>query len=472
MLRFLSKFSAIFFITAITYFVTYRYYPEWAETLQYEFESGHQPDAFEYYMPAANLALHNKFPYYGFISSMDDYQLNSKPESIKYFADTYKAGSMVFVSKPPLYSLLLGLSFKLFGFKPFIAIVFNFVCLVVIVFCMLLLGYLIKKWLGLLIALISILLWFIVSVPIVYHCDAEMLTKAFAMLFLLISIFSFRQKKNSFFFLLGLTAALLLLTKGIFLFSFLFTGIWLFVVFLKVKTTQKLKQIIFYLIGLFIPLFIWMLYINPLLKRDIPNRLVFADKLEATTPQILVEKREQLFDSNGVLRKDVIENLNKFHQYQHARENSFVFISNQNGKYNILNVHNEFCTDGDFHPEWRIIKTSFYQSYLNDPNIIKLSKFYSTFRLLGLKITWAKFINTGSISGFLYYISLFFLSGLFLMQKASEKLFVGYFLLVSVFMYLIILYGEIRFIDSVLPITLLLSILSIVELEKKQITDQ
>ncbi len=423
---------------------------------EYFFEEGYNPDAFEYFMPAANLALHNKFPYYGFMDAMESYNIHPQPQSVKYFVDTYSAGSMVFVSKPPLYSFLLGISFKYFGFSSGIVYWFNFYCLLLAMLAMFFAGYLAQGWRGVMLALLVAWAWVKFFLPPLFNCDAAMLTTALAVVFMLFAMLAMGGTRATFYFLAGTTLALLMLTKGIFSFACLFFGVWLLVRFLKIKSVHTLKNFAGFATGLAIPILLWMAYINPLLKNNIPNRLAFAAKLEASTPQFLFDKHEHIFAENGIYIETVVEHLNKFHQYQHARENGFVFISNQNGKYNILNVHNEFCTDGDFHPEWRIVKTSFYHSCLDDPNFIKLCKFYSRFPKLGFEITIAKLKNTKGWAALIFYFVLAGLSGLLFTGRLPALWLPGYFLLLSVFLFLIILYGEIRFVHIALPVALLL----------------
>lgn len=419
----------------------------------YFFEGGYNPDAFEYFMPAANFALHNKFPYYGFMSNMNSYHIHRAPESVKYFADTYKAGSIVFVSKPPLYSLLLGVCFKLFGFNVCTAATLNYVLLIVTVISMLFAAYIMGKYTGVLLLIPITLVYAKSFLPDVWNTDAEMLSAALTALSFVAGTWAFKNFNRSRIILAGVAMALLLLCKGYFVFTMLCVLLFLMWLFIKSKNTKYLQALVYFSVGVWVPLICWMAYINPLLKSDITNRLAFAEKLEATTPQISVENRAQLFAPNGVPLAEAIENLNKFHQYQHARENGFVFISNQIGKYNILNVHNEFCTDGDFHPEWRLVNSSFYYSCLHDPNYLKLLKFYSNFPIVGMQITWAKLTYNKNVSVWLFYSVFLLLAFLFFVGRLPVIYVPPHFMLATVFIILIAFYGDVRFIYTILPVT-------------------
>lgn len=438
-----------------TSFIVYKSYPKNSGS-EYEFSEGYIPDAFEYYLPAANLFLHNKFPYYGFISPMESYRLHPHPDSIKYFKDTYNAGCIVFVSKPPMYSLLLGLTYKLVGFTSIAIPLINFICVFIIVYCIILFGYIVQGWIGFFFSIVIAFVWFNYFCPPLFNCDADILTTCLSTMFVLVGSLAFKGKKVIYFCLAGTILGLLLLTKGLFIFVLPFTGVVLLRNVILKKTINTLFNFVGFSFFVFLPLFVWMLYINPLLQSDISNRLAFAQKLEASTPQISVAEYKQLYNNKGEPRQEVIEHLNKFHQYQHARENGFVFISNQIGKYNILNVHNEYCTDGDFHPEWRIVQSSFYNSCINDPNIVKLFKFYTAFPALGVQITWAKITHLKDNTAWLFYAVLLLMLFLFCRGQLPEACFPAFFVLSSVFLCLVIFYGDIRFIHTIVPVAFIM----------------
>lgn len=421
----------------------------------YFFEQGYNPDAFEYYLPAANFALDNGFPYYGFVNPISDYHLCAQPDSVAYFRDTQKAGAMVFVSKPPIYSLLVGMAYKIWGLKPCTAWYFNAWCLLLTVALMPLTGFAVARWSGMAAGAMAAITFLLCKDKALGNFDAEILTSCLVMLSLFWGVVCLSQKRPLFYFLFGISMGGLILSKGFFAFTALALAVYLLWQLLQLKRLNAFYALLLYNAGVCALLIPWMLYINPLLQSDIPARQAFYEKFKATTPQIMLATRADGFDSTGKVRPEVLENLNKFHQYQHATENGLVVITNQLGKYNILNVHNEFCTDGDFHPEWRIIKSSFYQHLLNKTNGERLWLFYSQHPKLGMQITLAKLRNIWSISGFAFYASLLMLMLLVCFRKLDNSLVPASLFLGNILFVLIWLYGDMRFVQTVLPVSFL-----------------
>lgn len=425
---------------------------------RYFFPDGHSPDAFEYYLPAANLALYRCFPCYGFIGSLNEYQLHPQPESISYFRDTKSAGVIVFPSKPPFYSFVLGSAFKIFGLFPAVVTYLNKSFLALTALLLLCSGFWMRSSGGHFAAFAALAAFLFLAFA-EYTCvnlDAETLTMCLAMAAFCTVTLAFKKSKNSWRFIAGVVTGLLLLTKGYFVITWIFLSLYWLYVFLKRRMLSDLSGLLLFNAGIGFILLPWILYINPLLQKDIPQRLAFHERLKKTAPQIYLSSHEQMFDSAGIIREDVIDWYNKFHQYQHATENGFVFISNQYGEYNILNVHNEFCVDGDFHPEWKIISSSFYNQLPEQSKHGKLLAFYTRNPLLGLRITAAKLLNIWSYSGMLFYAALCFTLIALFKSRIPPEMLTGFILLANIFIVLILFYGDVRFVQTTEPVSLLI----------------
>ncbi|MCS6819898.1 MAG: hypothetical protein NZ522_08090, partial [Chitinophagales bacterium] len=333
---------------------------------EYFSPNGFNPDFFEYHLPAANLALHHRFPVYGFLSDMKDYKLCANPESIKYYRDTYYAGTMIFPSKPPLYSFLTGTAYLLHGFRPQTAERLNMLFLIILGLSLAGSVYnMTRSWVFSLISLVVI--FFLRKYQLNYY-DAELLTACLVGCLCFLVTCSTVNYNSLIHAATGFASALLLLAKGYYLPVSVFLMAGYVIIIIKYKSVSTIRNALFYFVGLLIGWVPWIVFINKAVQNDIPNRLRFSKKLEETAPHLKLNSRNEIFDSSGKYREDVIEDILKFHQYQHARENDFILITNQLGEYNILNVHNEYCTDGEFHPEWRIIKTSYYNQLPENMN--------------------------------------------------------------------------------------------------------
>ena len=421
----------------------------------YFFEKGYSPDAFEYQLPAANLALHGCFPYFGFLNSVGDYHICAHPDSSVYYRDIQKAGTCVFVSKPPLYSLVIGLAYRIFGFSPKTAELFNIWCLSLLVTFMPLTGFAVAGRRGLVAGVIAAIVFMCIKAPKIWNFDAEILTSFLVMLTYLVSAWAARRKNGWRLFCSGLCLSLLALCKGYFAIIGLFFSLYLLWSVYQSLTVRRVGALVCFGLGVAIPIVAWMMYINPLLKAGIPDRIAFGEKLKSMTPQVMLTTRNEGMDSTGKVRADVVEHLNKFHEYQQSLENGPITISNQLGKYNILNVHNEYCTDGDFHPEWMIIKTSFYNQYPNEDKNTRLWLFYTHNPVLGLKIVVAKLSAVLSLSGVLFYSGIFLSFLLLYLKKTSAMSWMATFFLITTLAIIVIFYGDIRFIQSIEPLTIL-----------------
>jgi len=424
---------------------------------RYFFPQGYSPDAFEYYLPAANLALHNRFPYYGFISSMEDYRLHPEPDSVKYFRDTQYAGVIVFPSKPPLYSLILGTAFKIFGLNPCVPTGLNkfFVALTALI--MLLTGFMSGRFSGMIAASVAAVAMIFLVMASTGDFGAEILTTLLATAAFAVATIAMMKEKKWWYLSAGIVMGLLLLTKGYFVVTaFLFSCYLLFRA-MKRKTVEQFVELALFSLGVGLPLLIWMIYINPLLQRGIPERIAFSERLISTAPKVSCESRSDCFYKNGKPRPEVVEAFLKLHQSEYALQNCFVIISNQYGKYNILDMHNEYCSDGDFHPEWRFIKTAFYNQFPEADKHKRLLRFYRQFPEKIFMIAFAKLRNVWGVSAFLLYLSLVITSIFFIADNSNKSFTVGFFFIVGTSLVLVFFYGDIRFVESILPIALFIT---------------
>ena len=427
----------------------------------YFFRQGYAPDAFEYHTMAANLTLHGCFPYYGFMSSMSDYHLSDHPDSVTYFRDTQRSGAIVFDNKPPLYPLLLGLTYKTFGFNPCTAAYFNLLCLIALISLMPIAGFLINEIPGAICGVLAAFAFMCIRNFKLWYFTPEILTTFLVMVVLCAGILAFRKNTIKRYALLGFSLSLLALCKGMFLVTLILVSVYLLYLIISRRTVRYLIALISLDMSAAVLIISWMAYINPMIQGNVKERLAFYSSLKATSPKIMFEKYSQLFDSTGHTKSEVIESLNKFHQYEHAIENGRVVITNQFGNYDILNVHNEYCLDGDFHPEWLLIRNSFYNRHSNLSQFQKMLLFYQENPILGIRIAWAKVRAIFGLGGYIFYMAIICSLLLAPVHRYGRRWIVGLALLLNILIIQILVYADIRFVDSVAPVSVLYCTLSL-----------
>lgn len=400
-------------------------------------------DFLEYHLPAANLALHGRFPIYGFLSQMNDYKICLQADSSKYLRDTYAAGAMVFPSKPPLYSFIAGWAYRIAGFKPQSSVWLNVLLLALGAASI---AAAVHAATGqLLLSLLAALGLIALRKNDIYLFDAEILTVTIVSLLVYWAVWAVRSKSFWVHAIGGLLTALLLLAKGYYVLVVALITLAYLQQMVARKSFTFLRNASAFWAGLLTLWLPWIVFINISVQQDIPNRLSFSKKLEATAPHLLLQTHNDIFNVDGTYREEVVEDILKFHQYQHARENSFFLITNQLGDYNILNVHNEYCTDGDFHPEWRIIQTSFYNQL--PPGLTKHQKLWRFYRqhpdmLWGLPL--AKLKNAFKGRTVLFFLAVL-LSLVIWCYSFSFSRALHLALLVTPFLALVAFYGDERF---------------------------
>jgi 4-amino-4-deoxy-L-arabinose transferase-like glycosyltransferase len=403
-------------------------------------------DELEYALPAANLALHGEFPVYGFIGPIEDYRLCAQPEALPYFRTLAQAPPIVFPSKPPVYSFLLGFAFEVFGMRPSTVHLLNLWLWALMASLLPIAGAMLRGRWGMYAALaaVPVLLFFSGHHQ---QLTAEILTKALVMLAAVAGMAAWRGNSPWRHFLFGASMALLVLTKGYF--ALALAGM----MFLYMTPLQKglkgesLRPLLAFSVGGALLLVPWVLHINTAIQNNIPQRTEFSRALREASPKLMLDNHDDIYDAQGALRHDVVMELLLFHQYQHALENGTVIVTNQLGDYNILNVHNEYCTDGDFHPEWRIISSSFYNGLPEMGKNAKLLRFYVENPLLGLRITWAK-LRSG-IGGRPWLLLPTLLAMLVMRRKMPTPFMPTAVLVLTILPVLVMFYGDARFVATV-----------------------
>lgn len=416
----------------------------------------HPTDALEYHLPAANLALHGVFPFYGLMGPIDDYRLCGRADTVRYFQILQHAPIIVFPSKPPLYSFLLGCSYKVFGLRPFSGVLLNTMCWGLMVILMLAAGKMMLGEHGWVAGALGLIVLVSLEQKGLAMLDAELLTRTLALAAAVIAAKAIKTGSILWFSATGAMLMLLSLTKGYFLLPMVVMLCWLMLTAVRTRSRRDFSSAGGFAIGGLLFVLPWVIHINNLMRIGVADRMEFSDVLQAGSPHIRLQHHDDVFDSHGSFRQDVVLELMLFHQYQHARENGPIFVSNQMGDYNILNVHNEYCTDGDFHPEWRIIQSSFYNSHQEMGKYSRICRFYEDDPALGMRITAAK-LKAAITKTAWAFIGALLISALLVIQRRFPQEFVpGLMLLLTSPIVVILIYGDPRFIQSTDAVAVLL----------------
>ncbi|MCF8256196.1 MAG: hypothetical protein K9J06_01495 [Flavobacteriales bacterium] len=421
-------------------------------------------DMLEYHIPAVNLALHGQFPIYGFIGPKEDYMLCNRADTLPYFRTLAQAPPIVFPSKPPVYSFVLGSAYWIFGLRPSTAHLLNLLCWALMAATLPLAGYLTRGRRGMLMALAVVPLLLLIKSAPIQHLTAETLTKTLVMMASVAGMAAWGGNRPWKHFVFGASLAVLVLTKGYFALAIAGISFMYMLPFLKGSVGNGLRPVMAFASGVALALVPWIWHINTAIQGNIPERTEFSRMLREASHGLLLNTHGEIFGPDGEPRHDVVMELLLFHQYQHALENDPVIITNQLGDYNILNVHNEYCTDGDFHPEWRIIRTSFYNGLPSMDKNAKLLRFYAEHPLLGLRITWAKLYNGIGAWPWLFLPALLVLLALLLRRRLRQELWPAGLMVFSIVPVLVMFYGDVRFVATVDGACLLFLSVSVIRL--------
>lgn len=431
----------------------------------------HPTDALEYHLPAANLALHDMFPIYGLIGPADEYRLCEEPDSIPYLQILQQAPAIVFPSKPPLYSFALGCAYKLFGFRPFSVVLLNAICWVLMAMMTLIAAIMLLGKRGWVAGAIGLVALVFIERKGLGMLDAELLTRTLALATSVISIKALSTgSRLRWTFGAGAVFMLLSLCKGYFLVPMFAMLVWL--VSSAIRCQAKWSIAAFFAIGGVLVIIPWMLHINTMMRNGVADRLEFSEVLQAAAPVLRLQHHDEVFDSLGNYRTDVILELMLFHQYQHARENGTVVISNQMGDYNILNVHNEYCTDGDFHPEWRIIQTSFYNTAPVADKYTRVFNFYRENMRLGLRVTAAKLKASISQRPWMLFAAVLASALLLITGRFPTALVPSLMILCMGPIVVVLFYGDPRFLQSTEAAATLLAVIGVAILVRSPLSQK
>lgn len=391
------------------------------KNLQYD-KSISQPDVWENHTVAANFALYNKFPIMGMIGDRDLYQLDKlEGNNIQSYSKCrfLEAGPVVDFFKPPVYGLILGVGYKLLGVDLMIPYYLNVFFLLGIVFFMTKATCLMnsKSWIG----GIAALFYMYFGVHNLNNILPETLVTLLLLIVVYIAILILKTNKTSFYFLIGIVIGLGVLTKGTMLILSLL--IICSIIVSKWKTEKLLIKICSLIGGLLIILSPWIIYSNVLRLNTSAEMIKWRENVVSTEKKcdhLLVEgewaKTGIGFSANAHHEKLVTDLLKRY-----VTPHSVIIISNQTPAEGLLELHNEYCIDGLWHPEWKFEDDAIYNNhYTSFSPVGKVIRFYVDNPRYIYKNALGKLKSSINSSNYIFILSAFLISCLSIISRVNR----------------------------------------------------
>ncbi len=391
-------------------------------------------DLLEYQTVAVNFAKKDIFPYMGFFSTEEDYQLRPnrfdslQARSIPAVEFLRDAGPAVFLRKPPVYSFCLGVIYKSLGTDVRFAYAFNLLLLSFMAGLMPLMGYRHLKLPGLLCGFVAAFFLVKYKLPSAFKIDPETLLSFWLFAGFFADIY-FKESNNPLKHIaIGLFLGFALLTKGSIIFIPLFYLCYLFLKTLFKKSGWR--SLLCTGVGIFVVLLPWIVFANYLRVTTVAERAVWNERnLVALNRLGDVQNQPVLIGGkvNPVIAEYVLR-----HEYStYAVADGFIIITPQAEGDQILAYHNELSVDGWWHPDWRFRKELYYNKHFSTRNAwIRVLRFYAAHPSLLFRIALAKLKNI-SVSGFPVYWLAATLFGICVIQRKFSNVSQGHRLMNS-----------------------------------------
>jgi len=360
----------------------------------------------DYHFIATNFAFTNRFPVTGYILDTAAYKIKPNKELGLVYLDMFrKNGPVTTFLRTPLYPLLVGCIYKIWGFKYYYNLRLNILLLSIIIGFMPYVGF--SNWgirgfysgaLGGLIFLKNCHdHWFLNTM------DIEIFSTFLFFLLFAMGLLAERKDKPVYYVLWGASIGLFLLSKPLLMAMPVLFAVFIFIKYRSMSFRFMAKRILEVLIGIALAVSPWSIYINYVKHATVSQRESWCSRVLASTerPEIsnADEYSESYSDTTNIARYEMsiktMRYIVKTLWMYHARNTPFIFITNASGDV-LLDLNNEYCNDGGMHFEWLFIKSSFYRSYCSEsqPTATKLFLFYTHHPSFLFRIIRGRFTHT------------------------------------------------------------------------------
>lgn len=322
----------------------------------------------EYHTSAVNFALGNKVAVMGIIYPESSYNIctddiadstNQVGKAVRViFKDN---GSLPLLYRPPLISLLLGITYKCFGVNLLYGYILNLLFISLTAALMPVILFKLWKNKGVIAGLIAALIFLKLRAPMAEKIGPEPLISLLLTLMLLATISIQNAGKFSRYLLLGMLFGIGILTKGN---SFFLAPLYALFILITgwrqpVLTVKKIGGI---MMGGFIIMLPWMIWANYLRLTTVTEREQWKKSVQAYSPDIIAKNKA--FKLGTASLAELIELLTKVMYPVYADANNLVIITNQmnlSGKTTWW-INNEYCVDGQVHPEVELVQNTYYNN--------------------------------------------------------------------------------------------------------------
>ncbi len=402
------------------------------------------PDVWEYQTVAVNFSEYGEFPTMGFIGDEPCYQTNILEGNTlsNYMKCRFSTpGPLVYLAKPPAYPFILGLVYKIFGANLKYAYNLNLLFFIGIVFVLIGMGQTINNDYGVLLGVLAGLLFG----TQVYHSLSDVLPAIMMTFFFAciawVGVLVVKTPTHKKFSLMGIMIGLGLLTKGDI--SFIAILIPICLAFFLFRIDKLMTKMVIMFLSVALVLLPWVIYANYLRVNTQTERVEWKQKLLESEQvcELDTSKREEWENRGSIIENKEYHSLATHFYSRYAIGDKMVIISNQVNKDEWLSVHNEFSTDGHWHPEWRVRESAIYNNkYQDKPVLMKVVSFYADNPSLFFKIAMAKLVRaTSSTNTFLLLAAFLFGCLMWMLGIGVDKTFLNViFLLISGLGYLIL----------------------------------
>jgi 4-amino-4-deoxy-L-arabinose transferase-like glycosyltransferase len=321
-------------------------------------------DETDYHMEAVNL-LHGKFPVIGYTQPDSVYKL-CIPKGREFYFDMLKhIGPVTMLARAPVYIISLAIAYKFLGISIYTITFLNiFFILAAACFLYLIAYNYLKDYAFFAMSLGVWVWWHYFPVPLDVSDAETLLLFAFSFLVYFLDN-AFTKESKGRYLLAGIATAFAMLSKGVFIMVPLLV---LFVLLIQHRRQLKaaLSFASAYVIGVFILLLPWIIFINYKRVASVTERQQSRERLKEITPNLHFNNNRDYIIANAAVDStlSVIPQWMLTYGYNfYLTDGGFIVLTNQVTDEVCLMLNNEYCTDGGLHPEWKIISNSYYNTH-------------------------------------------------------------------------------------------------------------
>jgi|GEM_PF-4399766 len=429
-----------------------------------------QLDFLEYHMIAINFIKSGSFFIHGLAYDPATYHLcdNHQTQIILEFLD--KNGPFIMLNRPPVYIIFLSVMYGLFGIETYPLYIANM--LLVSLICALI--YLImvrltggrKRYIG----LIGVFLFLSYKMPDILQIDAELLSGLAGVLILYSGIRCYQSNALKDYFLFGITVIIGILTKGVFLFVIPIFFLVSLYVFGQYK--DLIKKLAFTSLGVAVLLIPWVIFINLKNMDSVEERKLSQEKIAAWTPKHSFSDEDEFrrFYYTGDNNLVTLNMILGYAYYLYMESNPFILVTNQAASESIFMANNEFCTDGEWHLEWKFIKNAYYNTvHLDKPVLVRLILFYYEHPKLFFEIFAGKLASASKKLPSFFWIGASFFGFYLVLRRFRYK---PYLLLIALVVSLFLVVSSVYGFKYLFPFThFFLFIAGLLSLRQQQVRE-